>query len=288
MFKATLDLARYAQGLEQHKITGVHRPDNTFRCMTTLSAEMGKYTDGGTCWFLTGACEGLFGRIEAGTDQWIRLQDVFEQQYAAGDNVALSPALYFETQNLVNAINHVLYDYPIMAIYEGTEAAPGDYYIEDPDTGYMSAPGAGMRYTREKTVYDIPDPVTRDIRRVEIELNSYRDETEFTICHYWRINGHQLIIQPKGVYKEGGRIRIHYVMEHGPLLNHEVISKQVDRNYLRKMAAVWLWTHEIQIKHKDNPIAVDMFNQARIDEETLRRQNIPAGRLLPKDPCFSW
>jgi hypothetical protein len=54
------------------------------------------------------------------------------------------------------------------------------------------------------------------------------------------------------------------------------------------MANLWLWTHEIQMKHKDNPIAVDMFNQAKMDEDNLNKKNIPENNLLPKDLCYFW
>ena len=78
--------------------------------------------------------------------------------------------------------------------------------------------------------------------------------------------------------------------EHGAIVDRDtqLISEQVDRNYLRKMANLWLWTHEIQMKHKDNPIAVDMFNQAKMDEDTLNKKNIPESRLMQKDMTYFW
>ena len=268
MFRATLDLARYAQGITQHRITGVDRASNTFHCSESLSAALGEYTDGGTCWFLSGNSEGQFGTIAAAADQWVRLQDYFDDGYNTGDLVALSGRMYFNSQNLINAVNHVLYDYPIMAIYEGT--------TEDP-----------FLYRRDTEVYELPDGVD-NIRRIEIERNSYSEVPGYTVSHYWRQAGRELHIQPRGAYRNDGKIRIHYVKDHGMILDKGKISGQVDREYLRKMAAVWLWMHEIQMKHKDNPIAVDMYNQARIDEEAMRRRNIPESRLLQKDQCFMW
>lgn len=265
--EATLDLARYAQGVEQHTITKVDRTDNSFRCLRSLAANQGEYT-GGTCWFLTGKSKGRFSPIEAGTNQWIMLQDPMPDGYEEEDEVALGWSRYFNTQNLVNAINHVLNDYPIMAIWDGETIEP-----EDKVTGPVYE-------------FQLPEEVTSDIRRVELE--SFRGER--TVCHYWRLNGRTLEIDPRSLYKWGGAIRIHYVKEHGAIYDREnqEIDDQVDHQYLRKMANLWLWTHEIQMKHKDNPIAVDMYNQAKMDEDFLNKRNLRHSALKPKDRTYYW
>ena len=275
LFDATLDLARYAQGLEQHKITRVVS-NKAFVC-DNLSAKLGEYTNGGTCWFLTGESKGQFGSITRGREQYIELEDVYSDGFAVGDDVALSWFHYFNTQNLINAINHVLYDYPIMDIYEDQTEEP-------------------VKYKQSVYEYPLPDEVSIDIRRVELQCKNFHYPfpdsfpDTFVTCHYWHLDGRTLVIDPKWVYKHGGRIRIHYVRDHGPIIdkNNGLISEQVDKNYLRKMANLWLWTHEIQMKHKDNPIAVDMFNQAKMDEDNLNKKNIPESRLMQKDICYFW
>lgn len=275
LFDATLDLARHGQGIEQHKITQV-RSASSFGC-STLSARLGEYTNGGTCWFLSGDSEGQFGSIKRGREQVIELEDAFTDGFAVGDSVALSWFHYFNTQNLVNAVNHVLYDYPIMDIYEDVSNEP-------------------QHYKHNQFEYPLPDDVSNDIRRVEIQCKNFWvpwHETlpdTFCTCHYWHLNGRTLVIDPHYIYQWGGRIRIHYVKDHGMILDPktEMISEQVDKNYLRKMANLWLWTHEIQMKHKDNPIAVDMYNQAKMDEEALGKKNIPENNLLPKDLTYFW
>lgn len=275
LFDATLDLARYAQGIETHKITGVSSATK-FSC-ESLAARLGEYTNGGTCWMLSGDSEGQFRSIRNAHDQIVEVREEFSNWFKAGDSVALSWFHYFNTQNLINAINHVLYDYPIMEIYEDT--------TEEPET-----------YHHNVFEYELPEEVSIDIRRVEIQsknfhfpIPSHLPDT-FTICHYWQLNGRTLVIDPHWIYKWGGRIKIYYVKDHGPILDPdtETISEQVDKNYLRKMANLWLWTHEIQMKHKDNPIAVDMFNQAKMDEDTLHKKNIPESRLMPKDITYFW
>ena len=273
LFDATLDLARYAQGIETHKITGIATPYMRFTC-ASLSSRMGEYTNGGTCWFLSGDSEGEFSEIVKGSNTLIELANYMGNGFSEGDNVALSCFRYFNTQNLINAINHVLYDYPIMEIYEDT--------TEEPE-----------RYHHNEYEYVLPDEVTLDIRRVEIQSKNFQFPwpdplpDTFTVCHYWQLKGRTLVIDPRWVYKWNGRIKIYYVKDHGfPV--EGMISEQVDKNYLRKMANLWLWTHEIQMKHKDNPIAVDMFNQAKMDEETLLKKNIPESRLMPKDITYFW
>ena len=274
LFDATLDLARYSQGVEQHKITAVGS-NYKFVC-SSLSAKTGEYTNGGTCWFLTGDCAGKFCTIKRGSNQTIELEEAIDG-FEVGDSVALSWFHYFNTQNLINAVNHVLYDYPIMDIYEDTTEQP-------------------VKYTQDVYEYTLPEEVSIDIRRVELQSKNYHFPfpqhlpDTFTTCHYWHLNGRTLVIDPKWIYKYGGRMRIYYVRDHGPIVDRdtEMISEQVDKNYLRKMANLWLWTHEIQMKHKDNPIAVDMFNQAKMDEESLNKKNIPESRLMPKDICYFW
>ena len=276
LFDATLDLARYAQGVEQYKISSVLAEGKKFSC-ANLSARMGEYTNGGTVWFLSGESEGQFGSIVRGRDTVIETFDEFPDGFSAGDDVALSGFHYFNTQNLVNAINHVLYDYPIMDIYEDTG--------EDPVT-----------YSPTQFEYELPEEVSLDIRRVELQCKNFgipfceKLPDTFCTCHYWHLNGRTLVIDPKFVYKRDGRMRIHYVKDHGAIIDPktELISEQVDKNYLRKMANLWLWTHEIQMKHKDNPIAVDMFNQAKMDEDNLNKKNIPESRLMQKDLTYFW
>lgn len=276
LFDATLDLARYAQGIEQHKITRTAELYNKFYC-SSLSARMGNFTDGGTVWFLTGDSKGKFGPIMRGKEQMIETYDIYEDGFEVGDSVALSSAFYFNTQNLINAVNHVLYDYPIMDIYEDNG--------EDP-----------VKYEHTRYEYELPDEVSLDVRRVEIQCKNFHIPhaealpDTFCVCHYWELEGRTLVIDPKWIYQRNGRIRVHYVKDHGMIVDRdtELISEQVDKNYLRKMANLWLWTHEIQMKHKDNPIAVDMFNQAKMDEDNLMKKNIPQSRLMPKDLTYFW
>ena len=274
MFDATLDLARHAQGIETHKITSANG-NQKFSC-ALLNARMGEYTHGGTCWFLNGESEGAFRSIMRAKDQYVELASPSENGFAVGDSVALSWTHYFNTQNLINAVNHVLYDYPIMAIWEDV--------LEEPE-----------RCRHDAFEYELPEEVSIDIRRVEIQSKYFdiphcENPDTFNICHYWHLNGRTLVIDPKWIYRWGGRIRIHYVKDHGMIIDPdtELISEQVDRNYLRKMANLWLWTHEIQMKHKDNPISVDMFNQAKMDEDNLNKKNIPENNLLQKDLCYFW
>ena len=272
MFDATLDLARYAQGVETHTISAVSSTYDKFAC-ASLSAKLGEYTHGGTCWILSGDSEGKFGEINNAHDNTIQVYERFADGLNVGDRVALSWFHYFNTQNLINAINHVLYDYPIIDIYEDD-----------------------VKYRHNEFEYDLPSEVSIDIRRIEIQSKNFyypfpsRLPDSFTICHYWKLNGRTLVIDPHWVYKFGGKIKIYYVRDHGAIIDPEteLISEQVDRTYLRKMANLWLWSHEIQMKHKDNPIAVDMFNQAKMDEDALAKKNNPESNLMPKDITYFW
>ena len=63
------------------------------------------------------------------------------------------------------------------------------------------------------------------------------------------------------------------------------IDPSVDLNYLRNLAFLYLWRTVIIIQHKDNPIAADMYNEAKVYESEHTKFNIPE-RNIPLRSFF--
>ena len=300
LFDTVLDLAQYCQGIEYATISSVSADGKQFTC-SDLAARIGQYTNGGTCFFLDGDSAGQFISITSGGNQWIRLSSAPETTFAEGDHIALSAWRYFDTNRLVSAINHVLYNYPVMAVYDTP-------ILTEEELGSGEVP---YLYYPWQIEYDIPADVTTDIRRVEIEcrppmrmdpyhvtirtnlieleVQSGHQPEAYIICHYWKQEGNKLIIKPHPAYRAEGKFRIHYVKNHGYVFDPaEELDVTVDPTYIRMMASLFLWSGEIIGTHKDNPIAVDMFNQAKQYEEGLRKKNVPEYKLMQKDTCYYW
>lgn len=254
LFDATLDLARYARGVETHRIMDaqVNMRSLVLGTMTAVPREF----NNGACWFLTGVSKGEVSPIQSAVDQRIILRDPMPKGYKIGDTVSISPWLDFTLNELENAVNNVLAHYPIMK----------------KDDSIIANDGA---------TYELPDGIY-DVRRVELEGSDGKRR----INQYWSLDGDALTIH-YGL-QAGARIVLHYVSDHGAIDKTGRIHDSVDSEYLRKMATLNLWRNEIQTRKKDNIVAVDMFNEAKNYEEMCRRNNVLTSRLMPRDRTFSW
>lgn len=234
LFDATLDLASFAKGTEDHIVSSV--TGKTVYC-DTLAGRVSEF-GGGTIWIMSGECAGQFGRIGSSAAQTIVTDDLYSE-LAEGDRITIGAWLEFDTQKLINAVNSVLRLYKIMKFNDELE------------------------YNPDTEVYDLPEGVTEDIRRIYIPMK-YQDIPS----HYWRVENGQLHLYDRHRYRylEGGGIRICYVDYHGAVGKEDEISSQVDPLYLRYMSWLYLCRNLIQNVHKDNLVASDMYNEAKIYE----------------------
>ena len=264
LFDATLDLAQFARGTEDYEISAVRNGQIICNGLSGRVAEFG----GGTIWFQTGDSAGQFGKIKSSRAQVIDLQDSFPDGYAAGDVITIGAWLEFDTQKLINAVNSVLRTYKIMA---------GNH---------------DLKYDPCRVSYELPDEVTDDIRRVELPMNipvtvpdeetgeGSEEEAEdhaaelilhyahYVESHFWKSEDRHLTLydRHKRAYLENGPIRIYYAKMHGAVGKTDEISAQVDPLYLRYMAWLYLCRNLLQETHKDNLIASDMYNEAKVYE----------------------
>jgi len=258
LFDATLDLAIFAKGTEDYVVSAVNGTRLTCNDLSGRVHEFG----GGTIWIHSGDAAGYFGKIKSSKAQTIELMT--ELPVAEGDEITIGAWQEFDTQMLINAVNSVLRNYKIMKTNDD------------------------LTYKPEKQYYDLPEEVTEDVRKVFIKgCWPVGGRNDFMICsHYWRIEDQQLNLYDNhyGRYEKGGTIKLYYVDYHGPIGMEEKISGQVDPQYLRYMSWLYLCRNLIQRTHKDNLVASDMYNEAKIYERDYGQ--LPNKRLAMKTMVF--
>ena len=259
LFDATLYLAGYAKGTEQYMITAVDTQNNRIECgdLAGRVAEFG----GGTIWFMSGESAGQFGRIASSSGQTIDLQDVFPDGYSVGDEIIIGSWLEFDMQKLISAVNSVLRMYKIMDV------------------------NTDLEYDPDEDLYELPEGVTEDIRSVQLQRDFYNGPKWIT-SHYWRVRRPRMleIYDRHKLYKPGSDIALYFVRTHGAIGKSDEISEQVDPLYLRYMAWLYLCRNLIQNVHKDNLVASDMYNEAKVYERDYGR--LPNKALQIKTMTF--
>ena len=257
LFDATLDLAAFARGTEDYTVSSV---SGQILICNDLSGRVGEF-GGGTIWVHTGESAGYFGKIKSAAAQTIELPE--EIDIETGDEITICTWQEFDTQKLINAINSVLRMYKIMDVNAELEY--------DPETDY----------------YELPDGVTEDIRSVQLQRMNVIFENKWITSHYWKViqpRTLQLYDKHKLLYKPEGPIVLNYVRYHGAVGKDDEISEQVDPLYLRYMAWLYLCRNLIQTIHKDNLIASDMYNEAKIYERD--HGNLPNKQLQIRTMTF--
>ena len=261
LFDVTLDLARHIRGVKRYKISSVSGGGQTFSS-PTMENLSGEYVRG-TVWFMTGECAGKFAEIARAINNSVTINEQ-NFNFAVGDVVMICPWIDFTVSDLINAINSVLYKYPILAM--------DNSLTWDPD----------------KKAYEIPKGVS-DIRRVQIENSN--DDGTYTISHVWTEDkdGYLRFHTSQGLYLDGGEMQIYYRKLHGEVYEAEdEIDPMVDLNYLRNLATLYLWRNVIIHQHKDNPISADMFNEAKVYEAEALKFNTPERNIMIRDFYTRW
>jgi len=256
LFDVTLDLATVARGVKRYKISQISA-DGATLYSPSMENLTGEYVRG-TCWIMTGDSAGKFTKITRASNQSITI-DPTEAEVAVGDVVMICPWIDFGIDDLINAVNSVLYKYPILAMDNS------------------------LTWSSNQMVYEIPEDVS-DIRRVQIE-NTNGDGT-YTISHCWTEDrdGKLRFHTAQGLYADGGEMQIFYRKLHGQVYEPDsVIDPMVDLSYLRNMSFLYLWRTVIIHQHKDNPVAADMFNEAKLYESEHTKFNTPERKVMIRD-----
>lgn len=258
-----LDLAEYAQGVEEYTADSYDSTTKTFT-INDLSGQAGVFSGGGTLWYTD--ADDVIGMREitqaAGTS--IVIAEALPTGYTVG-SILISPSQPFKMRDFVSAINVVLSLYP----------------ITDTDST--------LDYDKTLSEYTIPDGVTNDIRRVEVYRDEAIDLDHWEIYPYWRIADGKLIFYGAPYrYTDDNPIRITYVRNHGRVSYNDDVDSAVRKDYVRYMAYLNLYRTQIQKRHRDNPISVDMFNEAKKYEADFTARHIPQCDLIKKDICYPY
>lgn len=248
-----LDLAGFALGVETYPAVSYNPTSRTF-IAGGLSGRSGEYSNG-LLWFAQGVDWNVRSIERADGDRVVIDRPLLED--FTPDEITLSDGRDFQAGAFLNALNAALANYPVM---------------DTDDT---------LRTAADVIHYDLPAAVSDDIRRVEI-VNKFRLITN----HHWLVQGRQLTIEDARYYPDGAPVFLRYVRPHGRVGYDDPVSRQVHLEYVRYTAYCNLYRSEIQSKHKDNSIAIDLFNEAKAYEKELRDAQIPGSRLLRKDMSY--
>ena len=256
LFDVTLDLARHSRGVLRYKITSVEGNGKRLHS-NRMNNRMGEYVNG-SMWVMTGESAGQFSKIRSAKDDYV-IPENDSLTINQDDVIMICPWIDFDLDDLIEAINSVLYRYPI--------------YVWD----------TSLTWDPDKLIYDLPAGVS-DIRQVQV-ANSI---DTYTLSHCWTEENKQLRFHTaQGLYKKDGEIQIGYRKMHGEVYEPtDEIDPSVDLNYLRNMAFLYLWRSIIIVQHKDNPIAADMYNEAKMYEADHSKFNLPE-RNIPLRSFFT-
>ena len=256
LFDVTLDLARHARSVKRHKVSQIFDNGLSF-ASATMQNLSGEYV-GGSLWIMTGDHAGEFARIKRASAQRVTLEDD-SPTVSVGDVVQICPWIDFSLDELIEAINSVLYQYPI--------------YVWD----------KSLEWDPDELIYTLPRGVS-DIRQVKVKNST----DGYATSHCWlEEDGELRFVKAQGVYASGGEIQIGYRKMHGEVYEAtDELHKSVDLKYLRNMAFLWLWRHVLIVQHRDNPVASDMFNEAKMYESEHTKFNVPE-RNIPNRSFFT-
>ena len=256
LFDVTLDLARHIRGVNRHKVSAINNNGHTLSS-PTMENLTGEYVKG-TLWVMKGECAGKFAVISRAKNQSVSIEDS-DVYVGVGDIVMICPWIDFTLSDLIDAVNSVLYHYPILAMDDS------------------------LRWDSNQQAYEIPEGVS-DIRRVQIENSE--DNGTYVISHCWLEDkdGFLRFHTSQSKYKDGGIMQIYYRKMHGDVYEAEdEIHPMVDLVYLRNLAMLYLWRNVIIHQHKDNPISADMFNEAKMYEAEHTKFNLPERNIMIRD-----
>jgi len=258
LFDVTLDLARHARGVKRYKVSQVSDDGKTFSS-PTMHNITGEYTNG-SLWITTGDFAGRFTRITRASNQRVTIEDG-DITLAVGDVVMICPWIDFDLDDLIEAINSVLYKYPILAVDKSLSWDPN------------------------QMVYELPAGVS-DVRQVKV-ANSLGNGT-YTTSHCWVEEAGELRFHTaQGLYADDGEMQVYYRKMHGELYEDtDALDPSVDLTYVRNLAFLHLWRSVIIVQHKDNPVAADMYNEAKMYESEHTKFNLPE-RNIPIRSFFT-
>lgn len=237
MFDATLALARE---ICEHYSGSVTSATTTSLTDSTMQHQAGLFNNG-TVWITSGAQQGSFRKVLSYGNGAVSWSAALGGAPSANDLFTIADQK-FPLHLLRQAINTILLDYP----------------IEKVDTSL----------TIDIQNYDeinLPAGVS-NLLTVEIASND-ASPYGWVKNQTWRETGHGLDIYD-GLYQsdDGKKIRLIYEGKHGVVDDTQAINPLVDSQYLTYAAEAWIWRNYVLKFKKDDPLAMDMLNEAKFLE----------------------
>jgi hypothetical protein len=222
---------------------------------TLVDSQLDLNTDefnGGTIWITYGNNLGFYDPITDTSGSTITFTNTLVAAIVEGDEYAVANH-DFSMNTLLNAINNAVTSKVINKMDESL-VVDADVYE-----------------------YNLPSGVKR-LRRVEVARNEEAPYDWQGHYHWVEENGVLRFVEDApGETLDGYKMRIWYVDYHAPITATNELSDQLNLEWVKWMAVLNAWRTYIQRSRRDNPIAVELFNEALQREGDLR----PLMRLQP-------
>ncbi len=168
---------------------------------------------------------------------------------SAGDAYAVATGEYFQKHKLKQAVLSVLQTILIPSLDESHTATDGKCTLTN----------------------------ISNIRRVIVDG---------TVNYNWRELSGKIYFDDDNI---SGDLELWYLSEHPRIDEDEDIDNSISRKYLSWLAVTWLWRNIIQLGHKDNPISMDMLNEAKVNEQLAAQEaRKHTMRCMPRDPHYKY
>lgn len=248
--------------LETARLMGVVTEGTATGGSTTTLVDTGLdhpagYFEGGTLWALSGNNSGLCQKVTSFMEGTLTFGTTLSTPIASGDNYAVATP-EFPKYKLKQAVLHVLRFSPI---------------LKTDDTTVVTA---------DTEEYALPTGVS-NIKRIEAAAESSAPYN-FVPLYSWRERNGKVIFNP-APSNTGNILRIWYEGAHGEIAESGTILDSVDINWLKWSAAAFLYRDSITRIKKDDPVRVDLLNEAKLMEETaIRTARRFQLQTMPSDP----
>ena len=252
-----LDVAEILGGVRVGTATG----GSTVTLVDTYRTEPADYWRDGTLFLLSGTYSGVASRISAYSDNTITVPSTVGGAIVAGVLYALAPPKY-------------TFDMMQVAIQRAIDEI-GDAVTSDETT----------LVTASTDRYALPTGIT-GIMRVDV-AGSSTSPYSYSTNYFWYENGGYLYFEPtKAPSTAGMKVRLWYRTPHTALtLYSTIISNNVNLELLKWSAVVNVYRNWISTTGKDDPIVIELMNQALTKERDMSvRRRSTNNYLLSIDP----
>jgi hypothetical protein len=253
MADITLQMARDLTEFYAGSVTG---SSTTSITDSAMQFQQGLFNNG-TVWITSGTYAGAMRKITSFGNGVINWSTALAGAPAVGSSF-LATDSKFPLHLLRQAVNAILQDYP----------------LEKQDTTLVVDTDNFGEYT-------LPAGVD-DVYQVEIATES-SSPYGWEKNHHWREhNGTLEIYDGILLNDDGKKIRLTYKGKHGEVDDSTAFQAAVDAQFVRYAAEAWLWRNYVLKMKKDDPMAVDMLNEAKFLEAERKSVRLNPYKIISR------